>query len=286
MGRHDDLGQVGERVPAVVLAFEHVETGSGEVPSDDGLAQGGFVDEATAAGVHEIGTARHSRDLGRPEQVMRLRRQRHVERDDGRHLEQRGQRHTGRADPIGVTVGAATVVDDPRAERHEPLGDAPPDLAHADDADGGVAQVVDPLRDHAGRVKRSGAADLLAGREVLDEGEHEHDRVLRHARPVHARVVRGADPGRGQCVPIDRVEACADKLDEPDGRRHSQGRGIDRPARVHEHGCIGRQSPELVVVEAAHRHHLDAGRKAFGETAGHPGEGGFREQDLDHGRRV
>jgi hypothetical protein len=163
-GRDDHVGQVRERVRAVRLALEDIEPGSREVTGDDGLAERRLVDEPAAPAVHDPRAAAHPRQLSGPDQVMRLGRQRDVERDDVRGRQQLVELQPVRAEPLGLRDGPAGVVDDPRPERDEPLRDGLADPAHPDDPDRRVGEVVDAAADHLAGGEAAGPVDAsLAG---------------------------------------------------------------------------------------------------------------------------
>jgi len=121
----------------------------------------------------------------------------------------------------------------------------------------------------------------LAGRQPLDQGQHQHDRVFRGTRSVHAGVVGGDDAGRGQSGTIQRVGADPDHLHEPQSRSHRELRGADRSASIDKDRRVGGGCPELGFAKTRDGRDRDAGQP-IRESVGEPGQCRVDQEHLVH----
>ncbi len=176
----------------------------------------------------------------------------------------------------------AGVVDQPAAEWEEPFRDGSADVPHADDPDGRIGQIVDAGGDDlAGReLPRAGLPFALGL--TLDQGQHQHDRLLRRAGAVDAGVVGRHDARLGQRSSVERVGACSDHLDEAQGRCHGELRGADRPSSVDEDRGIGGGIPELRLAEARDGRHGHIVRHPRGKAIGQGRQSRIDQEHLHH----
>ena len=176
----------------------------------------------------------------------------------------------------------AGVVDQPAAEWEEPLGDGLADVPHADDPDGRIGQIVDAGGDDlAGREMARAGLPFTLGL-TLDQGQHQHDRLLRCASAVDAGVVGRDDACLGKRGSVEGVGARSDHLDEPERWCHGELRGADRPSSVDEDRGIGRGIPELRLAEARDGRHRDIVRHPRGKAIGQGRQSRIDQEHLHH----
>ena len=126
------------------LALENVEAGAGDAVGFQRLDQRGFVDHRPARGVDQDGRLLHLVELRRADEVVRLVRERHVDRDEVRLGQQPGQVHTRRAQLL-FDLGLQRLlvrVENPHVETTRPTRDPATDAPDADDAERRVVHVM------------------------------------------------------------------------------------------------------------------------------------------------
>ena len=281
---HDDLRQVGERIDAIGLALDDVDPGPREMPALDRVPQGRRVDQTAPPGVDEVAPFWHRSELHGADHPLRVGCQRDMQADDGGGAQKGVQWKMPGTEPLPCFGDrSACVVHDPRAERGDPLAHCLADATHPDESDRGVREVVDPSGEHRTRREPTGPRLDLAGLEALQQGQHQHGRVLGGARGVDAGVVGDRDARRRGRVKVDGVDPGADLLDESSRGRQTHHVGIDGSAGVHEDDRVGREAGEFVGLEGGDGRDLDAVRELRDEPRYQQGQGWVDEQDLGGG---
>src|SRR5215218_10773911 len=169
----------------------------------------GHVDDRSARGVHEVRVAAHAGKRLGVDQVARLRRQRAVQRDDVRALEQLAE-----LDAAGVAAGAALRVDDLQPERAGARRGRAADLAVADDPERLAAQPATEHEVDRPRPRHAGADPPLTLAEPARDREHQRDRQVRGRVGQDAGRVGDRDAMAARGVEVDVVVADGDVGDD------------------------------------------------------------------------
>ena len=249
-----DIGHGQQRGIDRRLALEDVEAGPGDSAAGEAPAECRLVDDLTPGDVDQVAVALHQSERGVVDQVVRLGRQRAVDRDDVDPGQHRRQRRPVRRLDRGLGGGrqaVAVVVVDRTAEGAGAAGDRLTDASHADDAQplAGDAVAEQAGRRPAGPV--AGAEQLLALADPPRDAEDQrHDHVGgvvgQHARGVGHDDVPGA--GGGQVDVVDAGAEVGEQLQPRPGRgndvggdvvadrRHDDvgaGKGVGEPVHIH-----------------------------------------------------
>jgi signal transduction histidine kinase len=128
MRSENDVRKRAKRFGDGRLALVDVKARAGDLPGLECLGKRRLVDDRPPGGVHEDRVGAHSLELGGPDQVMRLRRERTVEAD---HVRTRDE--LPECDALVWTFAA--VVDDVQAETSSETGNSAPDAPQSDDAE-------------------------------------------------------------------------------------------------------------------------------------------------------
>ena len=162
----------------------------------------------------------------------------------------------------------ARPIDRPRAEtvqhRHQRLRHH----AGPDQTDNAPAQLAGMLLQcGTGFPAPSGAAGPVEPGQIAQRGEHQQQRRLGHGRRVGAGHVGDGDAARPRRREVDRVDADADLLDQPEPGRLRDDRSGRRLQDMQQHLRLGQQRRERGFVR------LGTGRdvEAVGAQRGKPG---------------
>jgi hypothetical protein len=261
--REDHALELAERrVGGERLDREHVQRRATDALLFDRLRQRYGVYQLTARRVHEHRGGLHELEPRGVDQVVRLLRVGHVQRDHVRlaqQLVERQQLELQLRGALGREVGV--VPHHVHAERARQLRHVPADAAQADDADRLAAELgaLEPLA-----VPFTAAHRFRGPGDVAGLREQQAHRVLRGADRVGAGRVHDRDSPTGGRVHVDVVHPGAGAGDHAQpGAVGEQIRGHARLA-AHDQGLRAPERPlELVTRLAGAVHHLDlrGGRK-------------------------
>ena len=214
------------------LALVDVDAEAGDLAAEERVDGGARVDEAAAARVDDGDAGGHERERARVDQVVVLRRERHVQRDHVAAAEQLVERHVLHAEPRGpLRVRPRVVrVHAPAKAREDARRDAP-DRARAHHAKRLVAQVV-ALQALQREVVRADALRRL--RDVPRQAHQQRRRVLRHRVRRVPRHAHHRHPQRPRTHQVHVVEARTPQQQQPHPARRQRPQHRRTPVVVHK----------------------------------------------------
>ena len=242
--RHDHVRQGQNRVVGRGrLLLEHVEPGPGDPAAGERRVEGALVHDRPAGGVDQVSPRLHQPELRRADQVVRLARQRAVDRDEVALAQQRvqvDQRHPGG----GVRRhGVGVVRQDAHLERRHQPHHVAPDVADPDQAERPAGHA--GAEATAGPVPVAGAGEPVLRHDLSGQREQEREHGLRH-RPAHpVRRDRDQHAGAGARLDVDPVVAHPEPRDQGQppvgpGDRHGRVARAQRQDGVVARREIGR----------------------------------------------